>query len=162
MVIGAALLLSALTMAGAPAAVAATPQDICTDLADGHVDGTYTNAEWTAFFSDPTIQGYGCGGITTPATPATPAPSGAAVPVTVVTGKGAHTVGSPAAGVQGTQQAVKTPVVNRSAATPLGTTKTTGTLPFTGAQLTLFALVGLGLLAAGLALRSTGRPSQRR
>jgi hypothetical protein len=167
-VIGVALLFSALTMTGAPAAFAATPQDICADLADGHIDGTYTNAEWTAYFSDPTIQGYGCGGIATPVTPApatpgTSAPAGGVVPVTVLAGvKGArHTVTPATAGVQGAQHTVKTPVT-RSAAAPLGTAKATGTLPFTGAQLGLFALVGLALLATGLVLRSTGRPSQRR
>lgn len=36
-------------------------------------------------------------------------------------------------------------------------TRTSGTLPFTGLQLTVFALVGLGLVAGGLLLRSTGR-----
>lgn len=163
MVIGVALLLSAFTLGGAPAALAASPQDICADLADGHVDGTYTNAEWTAFFSDPVIQGYGCGGIATPVTPPV-TPSGAGVaPVTILVGvKGAtHTAKAPTSGVQGAQHTVKAPV-NASAAAPLGTTRTSGTLPFTGAQLTLFALVGLALVAAGLVLRSTGRPAQRR
>lgn len=166
MVIGVALFLSALTMTGAPGAFAATPQEICADLADGHVDGTYTNAEWTAYFNDPTIQGYGCGGIAPPVTPATQVPSGI-VPVTVVVGvKGArHTVSgpgaTPTAGVQGAQHTVKTPVT-KSAVAPLSTVKVSGTLPFTGAQLTLFALVGLALLATGLVLRSTGRRSHRR
>ena len=35
------------------------------------------------------------------------------------------------------------------------------TLPFTGAQLWLFALVGLGLVAGGVALKSTARARSR-
>lgn len=183
---GASLLLAALSMSGAPAALAASPQDICTDLRDGTVNGTYTAAEWTAYFNDPTIQGYGCGGAIippqTPVTPVTPqqpatpvtpaAPVTPAVPLTpaqpaavVAVVKGAHqtVVSKPAApkpGVKGANHTVKTPVAAHAAA-PLATTKTRGTLPFTGAQLGLFALVGLALLAAGIALRSTARPSQK-
>jgi hypothetical protein len=134
-VIGVALLLSALTLGGASAAFAASPQDICKDLADGRVDGTYTNAEWNAYFSDPTIQGYGCGGI---------APAGGA---------------SPTLAARPTQIAVKTP---RGAGGPLGTVTNRGTLPFTGAQLALFTLVGLALVGSGLLLRSTGKHSHRR
>jgi LPXTG-motif cell wall-anchored protein len=37
-----------------------------------------------------------------------------------------------------------------------------GTLPFTGAQLGLFALVGLGLVAVGLLLHRTGREASDR
>jgi len=71
-----------------------------------------------------------------------------------------HTVSVPVAkqtpvGVKGASHTVKTPT--RSAAAPIATTKTRGTLPFTGAQLTLFAIVGLALLATGLVLRTTGR-----
>jgi hypothetical protein len=163
-VIGAALILSAVSLAGAPSAFAASPQDICADLADGTVNGTYTNAEWTAFFTDPTIQGYGCGGIVTPGTqptqPTQPGtqpgtqPAGGAVPVTIAGTQGAqNTAGTPVAGVAGTQKTVS------AAGTPLATTTTArGTLPFTGAQLALFAVVGLALLGTGLLLRSTARP----
>lgn len=195
---GGALLLSVFSLAGATAAYAdgGTPQDICNDLKDGVVNGSYTAAQWTAFFNDPTVQGYGCGGTivppqtppaTTPPTttpPATTPPSTTpptatppattpptstpAVPLTpiipvVISGvAGARqTVSAPAAkstpvGVKGASHTVKTPT-SRTAAAPLGTTKTRGTLPFTGAQLTLFALVGLALLATGLVLRATGR-----
>jgi hypothetical protein len=48
-----------------------------------------------------------------------------------------------------------------AALAPASTVKAGGTLPFTGTQLGVFALVGLALLATGLVLRSTGRPSQR-
>lgn len=180
---GATLLLAAISLSGVPAAFAATPQDICTDLKDGVVNGSYTASEWTAFFSDPTIQGYGCGGtivppqtppqtppVTPPVTPpqtppvtASPAPVPLTpVPVAVVKGS-QHTLTTPAGkvtpGVKGAQHTVSAPVTK--AAAPLGVTKASGTLPFTGAQLALFALVGAALLATGLVLRSTGKQSSR-
>lgn len=186
-----------------------TPMDICQDLQDGKLDGTYTQAQLNAFLMDPTVQGY-CGPITvivtppptttTTTTPTTPPttppqpctetgqsapPAGAGgtvggngtpaqcastkpavhvVPVVVSAVAGArHTISAPApaqirpAAVKGTQHTVRTP---RQATAPLTTTKTRGTLPFTGAQLTLFLLVGLGLVATGLVLRTTGRRPQ--
>lgn len=205
-IIAAVLLCAVAGFAGAPAALAdgGTPQDICNDLKDGVVNGSYTAAEWTAFFSDPTIQGYGCGGAVTPPTtppvtppttppvtppasppvtppttpPVTPptstppapvTPATPAVPLTptpVVTGvKGAQATvvsapAKPTAGVQGANHTVRAPVT-KSAAAPIATTKSSGTLPFTGAQLSLFLLVGLALVATGLLLRSTARPKQK-
>lgn len=195
---GCTVLIALVCLVASAGAFAATPQDICNDLKDGRVDGTYTAAEWTAFFNDPTIQGYGCGGAITPppvtpapatpsitppgtpppagppSTPSTPSgPSTPPVPLTptpaptpaagVAAVKGArHTVVTPKAptrGVEGANHTVRTPVT-RSAA-PLATMKTRGTLPFTGAQLSLFLLVGLALLATGLLLRSTGRARQK-
>ena len=35
-----------------------SPMAICQDLQDGTVDGSYTEAQWNAFLSDPTVQGY--------------------------------------------------------------------------------------------------------
>jgi hypothetical protein len=150
-----------------------SPAAICADLQDGKVDGSYTADQWNAFLHDPTVQGY-CsvmvpvGTPATPSTPATPAPS--AVPLTpqlppaVVAGvKGARQtitrVAQPPKSVKGAQHTVSAPVTH--AVAPIATTKTGGTLPFTGAQLALFLLVGLALVAAGVLLRSTGRPSQR-
>jgi len=201
----AAAALGVVGFAVAPGALAATPQDICQDLRDGKVDGSYTAAEWTAFFKDSTVQGY-CSPVviitpppvttttgttpptttvtttvttqtppatTTTATPATPGapvtpatPGAPAVPLTPTSGvQGVQaTVTAPAAttqGVQGANHTVRTPVARTAAASPLGTTKTTGALPFTGSQLGVFALVGLALLAAGLLLRSTGRSNER-
>ena len=200
-----------------------TPMDICTDLQDGKLDGSYTQAQLQAFFSDPTVQGY-CGPITvvvtppvtvtpptappttppttppvtppcvettpgtgtpgtgtpgtgTPGTPGTTPPACApttpttsptppteqpatqpATPAVVAVVKGArHTIATPAAPkpqVAGAQHTVKTPTAS---AAPLATTKTKGTLPFTGAQLALFTLVGLALVATGLLLRTTAR-----
>jgi hypothetical protein len=173
---GAALLLSALTLlGGAPAALAATPQDICNDLKDGKVDGSYTADEWTAFFSDPTVQGYGCGTVPpppsptiTPVVPLTPTPENTLTPPTPVltpVQQVAPAVQLPAvSGVAGTQKTVKgKPQVlgakspTKSAAAPLTATRTRGTLPFTGAELALFALVGIALIASGLLLRTTAR-----
>lgn len=181
---GMTLLVAAISFSGAPAASAATPQDICTDLKDGVVNGSYTPAEWTAYFKDPTIQGYGCGGVivpptTTPVTtttgvttttsttttstavplvPTTPVAGGGnqGTQTTIVTPKGTATHG-----VRGTSHTVQTPT-RQAAAAPIATTRAAGTLPFTGAQLALFALVGLALVASGLLLRSTSRPAQRR
>jgi len=172
---GAAIVVTSLSFAGVGGAYAATPQDICKDLKDGVVNGSYTAAEWTAFFSDPTIQGYGCGGTivpphttppvtppttTPPATPVTVTPAVPLVPVVVSAVKGASHTGSAVtpvqtAAVKGAQHTAKTPT--RSAAAPITTAKKAGTLPFTGAQLALFLLVGLGLVATGLVLRATGR-----
>ena len=83
------------------------------------------------------------------------------VPVSGVAGVQHTSTSTPAVrpvGVKGAQHTVKTPVV-QSAAAPLAAAKKTGTLPFTGIQLTLFLLVGLGLVATGLVLRATGRRS---
>lgn len=168
---------AAALLTGAPAAWAedGSPGDICQQVQAGLISA-----------NDPIVQGY-CGPIVpvtppvtvTPVTPpvtgtppvvvapTTPPASGTAGVVAVVTAvKGAsHTstaTPSPVAGVQGQQHTVKTPVTQRAGgAAPLGTQRVSGTLPFTGAQLGLFAIVGLALLATGLLLRSTGRPSQR-
>lgn len=149
-VIGVALLLSAVSLGGATSAFAASPQDICSDLADGKIDGSYTSAEWTAFFSDPTISGYGCNGVTTPAGSQS---GGGAIPVTSVSG----VKGTTLHGVKGAQHTASGSAT-RAAGTPLGTTRASGTLPFTGIQLALFTLVGLALVGTGLLLRSTAKP----
>lgn len=155
----------------APAAWAASPQDICNDLKDGQVDGTYTLAEWQAFFRDPTVQGY-C----TPVSVVIPPPVTPTVPTTTTTSTSTApppVALSPApapttAAVKGAQHTVTSkprPTAPKSAPAPatLGATKTKGSLPFTGADLAVFAVVGLALIAIGFALRSTTRrrpPSQ--
>jgi hypothetical protein len=155
---------------GAPGALADST-DICQQVRDGQINP-----------SDPIVQGY-CGPIVvvlpppptvtiTTTTPAATPPAAPTSPPTVTPPtspavvaagvKGAqHTAATPTTGVKNAQHTAKAPVAPAAIA-PLATTKTTGTLPFTGAQLALFALVGLALLATGLLLRSTGRPSQRR
>jgi hypothetical protein len=47
------------------------------------------------------------------------------------------------------------------AVAPATAVHSSGTLPFTGAQLTLFAVVGLALLATGLLLRGSARARSR-
>lgn len=186
------------------------PSVICADLQDGKLDGSYTQDQWNAFMSDPTVQGYcsvivppcvypgqggsgggsGTGGTgttctpatppTTPSTPSTPTPTPTVTPsptvvpapvpltpqqpVVIVAVKGAqHTTTKPTTtAVKGAQHTVSATAPSKAAIAPISTTKVSGTLPFTGAQLALFALVGLALLATGLVLRSTGRPSSRR
>jgi hypothetical protein len=186
---GIAPLVAACFLGGAPPAAAATPQEMCADIADGHVDGTYTNAEWDAFFSDPTIQGYGCNGVVPPPAPAAPPAAQQSAPATQpAQGAGPVTSGAvplspsvpqvappaqlPAvtAGVAGARKTIvatakpartagvlgaKSP--SRSAAAPLTATAKRGTLPFTGAELGVFAVVGLALIGSGLLLRTTSR-----
>jgi hypothetical protein len=99
---------------------------------------------WQAGYSnDTTVQGYGPPQqqvLPTPPKGGT-APQGTAPSTRTVVLSG---------GVQGARKTI------RSA--PLAATKIKGgALPFTGAQLGLFAIVGLALLAMGLLLRSTGR-----
>ncbi|HEY3020412.1 MAG TPA: hypothetical protein VGJ32_09470, partial [Solirubrobacteraceae bacterium] len=45
----------------------------------------------------------------------------------------------------------------RATAAPASATRTSGALPFTGAELALFAVVGLALIGCGLLLRTTAR-----
>jgi hypothetical protein len=136
-----ALLLAVFSLSFASTALAdhGTPQDICHDLQDnGVLDGHYTAEELTAFVNDPTAQGY-CGPIAETVSP-------------VVT---SHSVKGPqTTHVKGVRHSVASPT---RSAVPLGTSKTTGSLPFTGAELALFALVGLALIGTGLLLRTTAR-----
>jgi hypothetical protein len=154
-----------------------SPMAICQDLQDGTVDGSYTEAQWNAFLSDPTVQGYcnvivppcvtGAGSngggsmcqptttttTTTPAPPVplTPAPPAAAVaPAAVVKTK-------PAA-VKGVSHTTRA----RPAPAPLSATRAQGTLPFTGLQLSVVLAFALALIAAGFALRHTGRVRDQR
>ncbi len=63
--------------------------------------------------------------------------------------------------VAGAQHTVQKPTPSTNGS-PLGATHTQGTLPFTGAQLGVFAAVGLALLAGGLLLRRAGRSTGER
>lgn len=51
-------MLAAVVLLSVPAAYAATPAQIRADLADGKLNGKYTNAELSAFLQDATAQGY--------------------------------------------------------------------------------------------------------
>lgn len=48
----------AAALALVPSALAATPDDIASDLADGRLDGSYTQAELSAFLKNATVQAY--------------------------------------------------------------------------------------------------------
>jgi hypothetical protein len=65
----------------------------------------------------------------------------------------------PTTGVLGATKVKQAPKAAAAPATkqasPLATTRSSGTLPFTGAQLTIFAIVGLALVAGGFLLRTT-------
>jgi hypothetical protein len=50
--------LAAVVLISVPGAFAATPAQIRADLADGKLNGKYTNAELSAFLQDATAQGY--------------------------------------------------------------------------------------------------------
>jgi hypothetical protein len=177
--IGLASLIAGCTALVAPNALAATPQDICKDLQDGVVNGTYTAAEWTAFFQDPTVQGY-CSPIATVTPPGTvltpPAPLSPSVPQvapgvqlpaivagvagqrkTIVTRAKPQAKAQPQAKAKPQAKVLAARSPSKSSAAPLATTKKRGALPFTGAELALFALVGLALIASGLLLRTTAR-----
>jgi hypothetical protein len=169
-----------------------SPTAICQDLQDGKLDGTYTEGQWQAFLSDPTVQGYcsvivppcvypgggstggsgGSGGVecappttttttttttvttTVPApVPLTPQPVAVIAPVTK-----ARAVPARTAGVKGAQHTVTAPA-KRTSVAPATAVRRSGTLPFTGMQLSLFLLVGLGLVGTGLVLRATGKRS---
>jgi hypothetical protein len=188
--IGAAALTSAVASVARADDGGGTSAAICSDLQDGKLDGSYTQDQWNAFIRDPTVQGYcsvivppcvypgsngtGGGGSNgaTPCAPATttkpsapaaqPVPMTPQAPVVIVRVKGAQhtaTAARPSTTTPRARHTVRTPVA--AALAPASTVKAGGTLPFTGTQLGVFALVGLALLATGLVLRSTGRPSQR-
>lgn len=136
---GSLAVLAALLVWG-PSALAATPKEIYRDLADnGRLDRTYTQAEMSAFLKSATVQGYGNPVVVAPP-PSQRPPSGG---------------DAPTEGVAGEQQ---TFVSSEDEAAPaLAETATAGTLPFTGAELGLFALVGGVLLLGGIALRASAR-----
>lgn len=125
-----------------------SPMAICHDLQDGKLDGTYTQAQWNAFERDPTVQGY-CNVVVPPC----------AYPGGGNSGSNGGTsctqpTSSKNAGIAPTNMGKKP--ATPTAVASLNTARK-GTLPFTGAQLILFVLVGAGLVATGFVLRATGR-----
>lgn len=123
----------------APAAAAATPQQIYRDLADnGRLDGAYTQAEMKAFLKSASVQGYGN-------------------PVVVTVPPGVKPASSGVAGASKTQGTAQPAAAVAGVQTPLAETATVDTLPFTGSELALFAFVGGALLLGGLLLRASAR-----
>ena len=117
----------------APVALAATPNQIYQDAAThGKLTHHYSAAQLQAALKDATIQGYGH----------------KVVKVVIQKGAVKRIVTGPSGAVAGAQQS-------------LGATKARSTLPFTGAQLWLFALVGIALVAGGALLKTTARQKSR-
>jgi hypothetical protein len=113
-----------------PGASAANSQQIYKDYADnGRIDGHYSRADLQRALRDVQVQGYG---------------------------KPTVSAGLPAA----VQQALGAQAGQPSAAQPSGLAATghpSGGLPFTGFDLALMLLGGLGLLTLGAGLRKLGR-----
>jgi hypothetical protein len=135
----------------APAALGATPQQVYDDMADnGRLDATYTAADVRGALADATVQGYGSPTVIAGL-------KGAGPCAYMVNGQGYDAQGRPvpatgancqeAGGVLGAQSPALTDAAQGQA----------GSLPFTGAELAVFAVIGIGLLASGLILRRTAR-----
>jgi hypothetical protein len=137
------------------AALAATPRQIYADLAaHGKLTHNYSAADLARARQDASLQGYGNSNV---------------LPVLQVVTL------NQTAGVAGQQKTLATPytcamakaAVAKGTATPAQSRLAArcssvaparaGTLPFTGAQLSVFVAVGLALVAAGLMLRRTAR-----
>jgi hypothetical protein len=117
----------AVVLVTAAAAVAASPRQIYSDLAQhGKLTKHYSAADLRRASKDATLQGYG--GVGSNVTPA---------------GQGVAGV-SKSGGVAGK-------------VSPIAATGTSGSLPFTGVQLGVFVALGLVLLTGGLLLRRAGR-----
>lgn len=176
------LTVASVVMLWAPGALAATPEEIYKDLADnGRLDGTYTQQELQAFVQSASVQGYGNPVVILTVPPATVTPTvtppvvtsqAAAPPAAVLPAAAAPP--APASDVAGASktivkakpkarpQAKPQPVaqvagVATPVQAPLARTASAGTLPFTGAELAMFALVGAALLLGGILLRVSSR-----
>ena len=132
----------AVMLIGASSALAATPRQIYADLAQhGRLTQNYSAADLQRAAKDATVEGYGG-----------------------VDVQNYRPVVQHAAAVKGVQATrVKSAPASRVAPTSqvLGAstapTRATGTLPFTGAQLGIYAALGVALLGGGLLLRRAGR-----
>jgi hypothetical protein len=133
---------------------APTPQQ-CVEVAAG-TPGSVVAPNGKSYTNVPAGGAEVCG-------PAAPAKSQVVVPVSAPTqGVAAATKTKTAKPVAKTSKPVATVAPAQHSAAPLATTKTTGTLPFTGAQLTIFAITGLALLGGGILLRMTARQKRVR
>jgi hypothetical protein len=128
------------------AVVVVPPPPVCTEVAAGTQGAVQApNGKW--YTNVPNGNAAACG----PAAPQPAQTTTVTVPVTQ--------------GVKGATKVKKAPpaqpIAQVSPAThesaPLATTKQAGTLPFTGAELGIFAIVGLALIGGGILLRQTAR-----
>ncbi len=106
----------------------ATPSQIAADLADGKLDGTYTQAEMTAFLRNATVQGY-------------------EQPKVDV---------APTAGVAGQTKVRQSPAAGPAGAAALRPGGRAA-LPFTGLDLALMTLGGFALVGLGAGMRRLAR-----
>jgi hypothetical protein len=126
--VGAAAVAAVAALLLAAPVLAATPGQIYKDYADnGRLDGKYSSSDLQRTLHDSSVQGYGS-------------------PVVIIKMK------QPRGGVQGGQTG-GTPTRGGTKPVP----RPRGGLPFTGAQLGLFTVVGLALVGSGVLLRLTGR-----
>jgi hypothetical protein len=142
-----------------------TPADIARDLSDGVLNGNYTKAQLERYLRDASQQVYpttttttGTTGTTTGSTTGTTGTTtGSTTPQPPGGTAGGGNSGGSEGNVAGTNQEAggNQPIAVPARALPA--TKAKGGLPFTGAQLGLFAIVGLALVAMGFLLRSTAR-----
>ncbi len=153
-----------LMAAGALAAPSfgATPREIAADLADGRLDGAYTQQELESYLKDATVQGY--------QPPVTPTVTPTSTPAVTPT----ETPAAPASGVAGVAtppgQAAKPASPATTASQPAGVaaeqktlqqpltqTAEVSSLPFTGLDLALLVFGGFLLLLLGFGARRLGR-----
>jgi hypothetical protein len=140
-----------------------TPEDIAADLSDGVLNGSYSKSQLERYLRDATQQVYGTttGSTTTTTTTTTGSTTGSTGSTTITTQgttPGGGNLPGGSGNVAGTnKEAGGNQPLAIKPSQPLAATKTRGHLPFTGAQLGLFAIVGLALLAMGFLLRSTAR-----
>jgi hypothetical protein len=131
-------------------ASACTTPPPCTQVAAGTSGAVQaTNGIW--YLNAPGGNADACTGVAGTTTTTTPALVVPPAPTTTT-------------GVLGSTKTKTAPTPAPRSAAPLATTKTVrnGTLPFTGAQLIVFAIVGGALLAAGLLLHTAARRPQDR
>lgn len=120
---GAVLAVAVVGLLVAPAAMAATPEQIYRDYADdSSLDGSYTETDLQAALQSPVVQGYGDQGVVTGLRPA----------------------------IQTELAAQQQPPVGQS---PLGSARESEGLPFTGLDLALLTAGGMFLLAFGVSMR---------
>ena len=177
--VGAAVITAVLL--SATAAFAATPRQIYADLADnGKLDNVYSKADLQNAALDASVQGYGG----TEQVVLKPTAQVQAAQKTVCAEKNGATNGSTTGGMNGAKVCGHTYVCvgtngsatsgtstggvnganassSRSCGHVLAAQHTAGALPFTGAQLTVFLVIGLALISSGLLLRRTAREKSR-
>jgi hypothetical protein len=157
-----------------PSALAATPAEICRDLADGKLDGTYSASDFDNFLKNAAAQGY-CNPIVVALPPSQPEQQPPVVQPEqqppVVQPEQQPPAAQPErereAGVAGAQKEKVAPSVagaerERVAARSRELAPARrGALPFTGTELSVFAIVGALLLVSGALLRLSARQNRK-